>query len=86
MASVFISNFGPDQNGIYTWKVNGSKEDLEHLVKEVHKENAVFFTLPKIEHVRRSEYTVLLRLLIIKEGVVHGSNHKDPNSYDEKII
>lgn len=85
MASVFISNFGPDPNGIYTWKINGTRKDLEHLLTEIRREEPIFFSLPKIEHVRKQEYTVLLRLLIIREGVAVGDN-QDPNSYDEKII
>lgn len=85
MSSVFVANFGY-KNGIHTWRVNGKKEDLEHLITEMEKENAAFFSPPKIEHIRNRNYTVLLELLIIKEGVLSGSYNKDPNTDDENAL
>jgi hypothetical protein len=61
MAGIFISDFGISDN-IKTYRANGSKKDLTLLIRECRDINTVFVETPEIEHVRRDEWTVLLKI------------------------
>lgn len=62
---VIISNFG-HKNGVHTWRVNGSKEELTQLILALDDEGAQYKNgvIPKIEHIHNGGYTLLLELLI----------------------
>lgn len=61
MAGIFISDFGISDN-IKTYRANGSKKDLILLIRECRDINTIFVEKPEIEHVRRDEWTVVLKI------------------------
>lgn len=81
----FIANFG-HKNGVHTWRVNGSKQELIQLLEALEKEEAQYKNgfAPKIEHVHNSGYTLLLELLIEEKGAAGNDNreNKNPNGQD----
>jgi hypothetical protein len=78
----FIANFG-HKNGVHTWRVNGSKEELIQLILELDNEGAQYKNGvgPKIERVHNSGYTLLLELLIDNKGAAGNGYraNKNPN-------
>lgn len=61
MAGIFISDFGISDD-IKTYRANGSKKDLMLLIRECRDINTIFIETPEIEHVRKEEWTVLLKI------------------------
>jgi hypothetical protein len=76
----FIANFG-HKNGVHTWRVNGSQDELIQLVLALDDEGAQYKNGigPKIEHVHNSGYTLLLELLIENKGAAGNDNTKNTN-------
>ena len=66
MAIIQIGDFGRDEKGVYTYRINGEKADLEHLIIECKKMGYRFYDPPEIERSYK-EYTILLRVYIPKE-------------------
>lgn len=63
MASVIVADFGVI-DGVHTYRINGNKEDLTRIIEECKEEDAEFEVAPVIEHVRRSGYTMLLKIKV----------------------
>lgn len=81
-----IYDWGMDEQGVHTWRINGSKAELEMLLFELEQEKANFCIPPEIEHTRNRGYTVLLKLQFAKEGVGYGISKEDSNSHDERTV
>lgn len=69
MASVMIGNFG-NKNGVQTYRICGSKDDLNKIVDECREMGHRFHDTPNIIHVYRGQYSMLLQLKI-PVGVGH---------------
>ena len=67
MRSVFVGNFGI-QNGVQTYRVNGTFEDLQTILDEIMQEDGSFEEFPEIERLRHGLCTMLLKLKV-REGV-----------------
>ena len=82
----FIANFG-HKNGVHTWRVNGSKEELTQLILALDDEGAQFKNGvgPKIEHIHNSGYTLLLELLIVNKGAAGNDNRENKNPNGQNI-
>jgi|tagenome__1003787_1003787.scaffolds.fasta_scaffold20935022_5 hypothetical protein len=82
----FIANFGL-KNGVHTWRVNGSKEELIQLVLALNDEGAQYKdgVGPKIEHVHNSGYTLLLELLIEEKGAAGNDHRENTNPNGQNI-
>ena len=78
----FIANFGVT-NGVHTWRVNGSKQEIKLLLEALQIEGAQYKNgiPPQIEHIHNSGYTLLLELLIEEKGAAGNdtTNNKNPN-------
>lgn len=61
MASVQVYDFG-ERNGVKTYRVNGDKKDLEKLLEECRKADARFDDTPILNHVRKGQWSVVLKL------------------------
>jgi hypothetical protein len=66
MASVIISDFGKNEEGVRTYRVNGEKVDLEKAIEELREVGWGFWAEPKIE-VSHKHWTVLLKIYNPKE-------------------
>jgi hypothetical protein len=81
----FIANFG-HKNGVHTWRVNGTKLELDTLLIELNLEGAQYKNgiPPQIEHIHNGGYTLLLELLIDKKGAAANGDrkNKNPNGQD----
>lgn len=62
MANVIVADFG-EKEGIKTYRVNGSKLDLEFMLAELVEIKANFKSEPKILPTHNN-YTVLLELIL----------------------
>lgn len=62
MSIVMIGNYGIEE-GIQTYRINGDKEDLERIIDECMQLD-VLFDSPEIEEVRRSTYSMLLKVKV----------------------
>jgi hypothetical protein len=71
MKGVYVYDFGM-RNDIQTYRINGSKDDLEMVVQSTLELGTDFEEEPIIEHVRRSEWSMLLK---VKVPVKVGANH-----------
>jgi hypothetical protein len=80
----FICNFGV-KNGVHTWRVNGSKQELIALLEALKIEGAKYKSgiAPKIEHIHNSGYTLLLELLIEEKGAAANDNRKNKNPHGQ---
>jgi hypothetical protein len=63
LATVLVADFG-ENDGIRTFRINGKKEALQRILNECHKENAEIINSAEIEHVRKNDWTVLLKIRI----------------------
>ena len=66
MSIIQIASFGQDKEGVHTYRVNGSKDDLERIIKEASKMGWAFWEKPTIEKVFKY-HSVLLRIYDPKE-------------------
>lgn len=78
----FICNFGV-KNNVHTWRVNGTINELTELLTAMALEGAKYKNgvAPVIEHVHRSEYTLLLELLIEEKGAATNDYRKNKTPY-----
>lgn len=84
---VFVAYFGELKQDYCTWRVNGSKDELKHLLGELVKEKAAFYggVVPQIEHIQKNEYTLLLELKITNKGAAANAyKTHPPNGKDSK--
>lgn len=63
MATVLVADFG-ENDGVRTFRINGKKEALQRILNECRKENAEIINSAEIEHVRKNNWTVLLKIRI----------------------
>jgi hypothetical protein len=63
MAIWLIGDYGII-NGVKIYRVNGNKSDLERIIDEVRKEGGKFDDTPEIHHIRKDEYTLLIKLKV----------------------
>jgi hypothetical protein len=61
MAGVQVYNFGM-KNGIQTYRVIGDKADLYKIIEECREMDAKFGDTPVINHVRKGQWTMILKL------------------------
>lgn len=75
----FIANFGRKGN-VHTWRVNGTLHELTELLTAMALEGAQYKNgvAPLIEHVHRSEYTLLLELIINEGAAANDYNTNKP--------
>jgi hypothetical protein len=66
MAIVMIGDFGKDEEGVYTYRINGDKADLEKIIQESKDLGYEFWTEPVIEKIWKN-YTLLLKIYIPEE-------------------
>lgn len=64
MGAVYVFDFGVE-NGVQTFRINGSKSDLEKIVETCIDENAKFGDTPILNHVYKSDYSLLLKLRLV---------------------
>jgi len=78
MSSVMIFDFGKKE-GVQTYRVTGTKEDLMKMLKEVINEGGEFKNgVPKIDRVHNGNYTLLLELKLQPVGAgAHGKRGKN---------
>jgi hypothetical protein len=63
MASLMIGNFG-NINGVQTFRVCGSKDDLYKVIDECRTMGHKFHDTPNLTHVRQGQWTMLLQLKV----------------------
>jgi hypothetical protein len=61
-----IGRFKPI-NGVQTYRVNGSYDDLYKIIEELRKIEAVFGDTPLIHNLRKGQWTMLLKLVLPAE-------------------
>lgn len=66
MALIQVAKFGPDKEGIHTFRVNGDKADLEKIIQETKDIGWIFWEEPTIEKVFKW-YSVLMKIYDPKE-------------------
>ncbi len=63
MPVVMIGDFGKDNEGVYTYRINATtKNDLYDLIKAVKEQGWKFFDTPNILKTHGRTFTVLLKL------------------------
>lgn len=67
MGSIIVGNFGI-QEGVQTYRINGSYEDLQRILDECLNANAKFAEFPEIERLKRTQCTMLLKLYVYNSG------------------
>lgn len=65
MGAVYVFDFG-EENGVHTLRINGSKEDLEKVIETCREEKANFEGVPILNHVHRGDWTLLLKLRMVR--------------------
>lgn len=60
---VIVGNFGI-KNGVQTYRVNGTKDDLHLIIDEIRKEGAKFDDTPHLEYVRNNQWSMLLKIKV----------------------
>lgn len=65
MAAFFVADFGTDKKGITTYRINGKKDDLEEIIKEVRTLGCEFWEQPILEKTHK-QWSVLLKVLLPK--------------------
>jgi hypothetical protein len=66
MAIVMIGDFGKDEEGVRTYRINGDKADLERIIQESADLGYEFWIEPVIEKSWKT-YTLLLKIYIPEE-------------------
>lgn len=61
MGTLMIGNFGV-KNGVQTFRVNGSKEDLYKIIDECKQMDAIFDDTPNLLPLRHGQWTMLLKI------------------------
>lgn len=69
MGLIMVANFGVIE-GVQTYRVNGTKDDLSRLVKEVRGAGHHFREFPIIEKVTKDIHSVLIKVEIAQEESV----------------
>lgn len=64
MGNVIIADFGVNDRGIQTFRVNGSRKDIEKLLRECHAMGHKFFEEPEIKQAYKMNCTVLLQIIL----------------------
>lgn len=67
MGSLMIGNFGI-KNGVQTYRICGSKDDLYKIIEECRIMEASFDDTPIINHVHRGQWTMLLKIKVYVEA------------------
>lgn len=63
MKGVIVGNFGV-KDGVQTYRINGSYEDLQDIILECIDADASFDEFPEIERLRLNHCTLLLKLKV----------------------
>jgi hypothetical protein len=63
MAIEIIGKF-PVKNGVQTYRINGSYDDLYTLIAECRLNNIKFADTPIVNQLRKSQWTVLLKIRV----------------------
>jgi hypothetical protein len=66
MAIVQIGDFG-ERNGVRTYSIQGDKEDLLKILDECRKMDAKFDDTPNLIHVRKTVWSMLLKVKVAVE-------------------
>ena len=66
MRGIFVSNFGTDNEGITTYRINGEKEDLLTIIKEAKDLGFKFWEKPILEKAHK-QFSVLLKLYVPRD-------------------
>ena len=66
MKGIFVANFGTDNEGVTTFRINGEKEDLVTIIKEAKDLGFEFWEKPNLEKAHK-HYSVLLKVYIPRE-------------------
>jgi hypothetical protein len=61
---VLVSDFG-ERDGVHTHRINGEKEELEKIIREIRAEGGEFAVEPNIQK-SHGHYTILLKTKIKK--------------------
>jgi hypothetical protein len=79
---VMVLDFGK-KNGVQTFHVTGSKEELRKIVKESRKAGAYFADTPLINHVHRGQYILYLKLKLELVGVGASERNQITNTNEK---
>lgn len=63
MKGVIVGNFGI-KDGVQTYRINGTYEDLQKIIDECIEADASFVEYPEIERLRRNHCTLLLKFYV----------------------
>lgn len=63
MKGVIVGNFGV-KDGVQTYRINGSYEDLQDIILQCIDADASFDEFPEIERLRLNHCTLLLKLKV----------------------
>lgn len=63
MTIEIIGKFKP-VNGVQTYRINGSKEDLYKMIEDCRKNEIRFDDTPIINPLRKDQWTMLLKIII----------------------
>jgi hypothetical protein len=61
MGTLMIGNFGVE-NGVQTFRINGTKEDLYKIIDECREMDAHFQDTPNLLPLRQGQWTMLLKI------------------------
>lgn len=76
---VAVLDFGKKQ-GVHTFHVTGSKEELQKIVEAMRENGAKFADTPIINHVHRGQYILYLKLQLELVGV-GGYEQRNRNAF-----
>jgi len=63
MKGVIVGNFGI-KDGVQTYRINGSYEDLQRIIDECIEADTSFVEYPEIERLRLNHCTILLKFRV----------------------
>ena len=66
MKGIYVADFGMDNEGVTTYRINGEKQDLITIIKEAKALGFKFWKKPIIQKAHK-HYSVLLKLYIPKD-------------------
>jgi hypothetical protein len=66
MKGIFVSDFGIDEHGVITYRINGEKDDLHHIINEAKELGVIFREEPIFEKAHK-HFSVLLRFYVPEE-------------------
>lgn len=69
MSKLIVGNFGI-KDGVQTYRINGSFEDLQKVLDECIKIDTKFSDFPEIERLRLGQCTMLLKFYVPKNITV----------------